>query len=120
MLGLAKSMDQLQKMHRTFEDRVPKRVDDNEWMQYIVKGVQQFPKMNILALDFEPHTKLGPYQMVSLKMKLEGSFLDLNKFLAWLESNPQLLRADQVKLSIPKSGDPNMLGIQIQITGLTS
>ena len=101
-LGLAEEVEQLRKQYRQVEKRLPKRVDADEWVQYVLGGIRRSP----LKLDsFSPGvTKpLGPYQMVFLSIKLSGTLTDLDQFLAWLESNERLFRLEGVNLT-PKAG----------------
>ena len=92
----------MRKQYRQVEKRLPKRVDADEWVQYVLGGIRRSP----LKLDsFSPGvTKpLGPYQMVFLSIKLSGTLTDLDQFLAWLESNERLFRLEGVNLT-PKAG----------------
>ena len=66
------------------EKRLPKHVDTDEWVQYVLGAIRRSP----LRLDsFSPGVvkPLGPYQMVFLSIKLSGTLADLDAFLSWLE-----------------------------------
>ena len=97
LLDLAVTMEHLQKHYHAFADRVPPQSDSKEWGQYVLEGIRQYP-LRLSKLDCREPQQLGPYKAVVLQIELEGSFLDLNKFLLWLESNHRLLRADQIKI----------------------
>ena len=80
------------------EKRLPKQVDADEWVQYLLAAIRRSP----LKLDsFSPGVMkpLGPYQMVYLSIKLSGSLADLDQFLHWLESNERLFRVESVNLT---------------------
>jgi Tfp pilus assembly protein PilO len=100
-LSLAGDVEQLRKQYHQVESRLPKHVDTDEWVQYILAAIRRSP----LKLDsFSPSVTraLGPYQMVYLSIRVSGSLADLDQFLHWLESNERLIRVENVNL-IPKS-----------------
>ena len=93
-MSLADDVEQLRKQYQQVEKRLPKHVDADEWVQYVLGAIRRSP----LKLDsFSPGvTKaLGPYQMVFLSIKLSGTLADLDQFLAWLESNERLFRVER-------------------------
>jgi Tfp pilus assembly protein PilO len=96
-LALADDLDVVQKQFRQIQSRIPNSPDASEWMQYVLSGLRQTP----LRLDsFSPDTPkaMGTYQILTIKIKVSGSFEDIDKFLYWLESNPRLFRVDSVRL----------------------
>jgi Tfp pilus assembly protein PilO len=116
-LSLADEVEQLRRQYRQVEKRLPKHVDTDEWVQYVLGGIRRSP----LKLDsFSPGvTKpLGPYQMVFLSIKLSGTLTDLDQFLAWLESNERLFRLEGVNLT-PKAGsDAEEFNMDIGVLGV--
>jgi Tfp pilus assembly protein PilO len=101
-LKLADEVQQLRKQYQLVGKRLPKRVDADEWVQYVLGAIRRSP----LKLDsFSPGVtkSLGPYQMVYLSIKLSGSLADLDGFLSWLESNERLFRIESLSLA-PKGG----------------
>lgn len=101
LADLASSLEQLQSQCRSFAKRLPQQADSKEWMQYMHEGVRSFP-LKLSKLDCLPPRKVGPYPIVVLKLELEGSYYDLDQFLRWIESNPRLLRADEIDISLAK------------------
>lgn len=102
LADLANSLEQLQVQCRSFGKRLPQQADSKEWMQYMHEGVRRFP-LKLAKLDCLPPKKAGPYPVVVLKIELEGSYFDLDQFLRWLESNPRLLRADEIDIAVAKN-----------------
>jgi Tfp pilus assembly protein PilO len=116
-LSLADDVEQLRKQYRQVEKRLPKQVDADEWVQYVLAAIRRSP----LKLDsFSPGVikPLGPYQMVFLSIKLSGSLADLDRFLAWLESNERLFRVEGINLG-PKAGsDGEEFNMDIGVLGV--
>jgi Tfp pilus assembly protein PilO len=120
-LGLAESLERLQKQYRTFKDRVPQQTDTKEWVQYILQGTRQFPGIKVQNLDCRDPRSVGPYRVVILQIELEGQFSEMNKFLSWLEANQRLLRVDELTISPPKTGIVNKtMAMHVIVSGLTS
>ena len=84
-----------------FRDRLPQGTDPNEWVEYTLAGIRSFP-LKLLKLEPQGVKKFGPFQIMVLRIEIQGSFADLERLLGWLEFNPRLLRIDVV--NIQKSG----------------
>lgn len=117
LLVLADRMEHLQGQYRAFQDRVPQNADTKEWVHYVLEGIRGFP-LKLSKLGCEKPKQIGPYKAVALKVDLEGSFVEIDKFLRWLESNHRLFRVDDLKLAPGHGGDDNM-SMQLTILGLT-
>jgi Tfp pilus assembly protein PilO len=116
-LDLADEVDALRKQFRTVQSRIPEGGDTNEWMQYVLSGLRQTP----LKLDsFNPVAPqaLGTYQVLSLKMKVTGSFADVDRFIYWLEANPRLFRIDSLRMSPGGGQNPGDISLDLAIVGV--
>ncbi len=114
-LALARSIEQLQKQYGRFQHRIPQHVDTEEWVQYMLDGIRQFPLV-MTTLDRRPPRAVGPYKVVVLHVDVRGTFFDLDEFLRWLESNERLLHVDAMKL-VPSGGE--VMTLNLTISGLT-
>jgi Tfp pilus assembly protein PilO len=114
-LALAGSIEQLEKQYRRFRERIPQHVDSEEWVQYLLDGIRQFPLV-MTTLDRRPPRRAGPYQVVVLHVEVRGTYFDLDAFVRWLESNQRLLHVDSMKLS-PSGGD--VMTLNLVVSGLT-
>ena len=116
-MSLADDVAQLRKQYQQVEKRLPKHVDADEWVQYVLGAIRRSP----LRLDsFSPGVTraLGPYQMVYLSIRLSGSLNDLDQFVAWLESNERLFRVEGIGLG-PKAGsDGEEFNMEIAVLGV--
>jgi len=122
MADLAASLEQLQAQCRSFAKRIAQPADSKEWMQYVHEGIRSFP-LQMVKLDCLAPKPIGPYQAVVLKIELEGSFYDLDQFLRWLESNPRLLRVDDIAIALAtgksgRKGSENKDDMVMQLTVL--
>jgi Tfp pilus assembly protein PilO len=117
-LEAACEIENLRRQYKSFKDRLPAKTDTNEWVQYILTGVRQFP-VNLAGLDPEPIREVGPYKAVALRIDLTGRLPDMNKFLHWLETNERILRVDMlmVQPDLKKDGTLNMRIIMLGIMG---
>jgi Tfp pilus assembly protein PilO len=116
LLDLADVLEQLQRQHHVFEDRVP-QTDAKEWVQYVLEGIRRFP-LKMAKFDSRPSRQFGPYRVIVLQIDLEGSFFDLDRFLRWLESDRRLLRADEVTIAPTRNRE--ILVMHVSILGMTS
>ena len=115
-LELACDVEHLRAQFDSFKDRLPKQRDPNEWVQYVLDGVRKFP-LKLAKLDAEAARDLGPYKVVVLRMEIEGSFCDMDTFLAWLEANERLFRVDAVKIAPHRSGNGKLI-MQLVLLGV--
>jgi len=124
LAGLAKNLEQLHVQCRRFAKRIPSQADSKEWMQYMHEGVRGFP-VTLAKLDCLAPKQIGPYQVVMMKLDLTGTYYELNTFLRWVETNPRLLRVDDISFRVMEASrdkkkeesKDNML-MQITVLGL--
>ena len=109
MAELADSLEQLQARCGSFAKRIPQQADSKEWLQYMHEGIRRFP-LKLTKLDCLTPRQVGPYRAVVLTIALEGSFFDLDQFLRWLESNPRLLRVDDISIALASSNERANMG----------
>ena len=109
MAELADSLEQLQARCDSFAKRIPQQADSKEWLQYMHEGIRRFP-LKPTKLDCLTQRQVGPYRAVVLTITLEGSFFDLDQFLRWLESNPRLLRVDDISIALASSNERANMG----------
>jgi Tfp pilus assembly protein PilO len=117
LIELAVRMEKLQEQYRTFEARVPQQTDGKEWVQYVLEGIRRFP-LTLTKLDCREPKVVGPYRAIVLQIELEGSFLDMDKFLRWLESNERLMRADEMTIA-PAGESGDSMTMRLTVLGLT-
>jgi Tfp pilus assembly protein PilO len=116
-LRLAGDVEQLRKQFQQVQTRLPKQVDADEWVQYVLASVRRSP----LKLDsFSPGVirPLGPYQMVYLSIKLSGSLADLDRFLYWLESNDRLFRVETVNIAPASNNGKDEMNMDVTVLGV--
>ena len=118
MISLATNMEQLQEQYDKFKDRIPRNTDSKEWVQFMLDGIRLFP-LKLIRFDCHEPKRVGPYQAIVLKVELEGAFLDMDKFLRWLESNKRLLRVDEISFA-PSRSDEHVTVLRLTVLGLTS
>ena len=123
MAELATSLEQLQARCSRFEKRIPQQDDCKEWkwIHYMREGIGRFP-LKLTKLDYLTPRQVGPYRAAVMTIALEGSFFDLDQFLRWLESNPRLLRVDNISIALASgdAGNKDDLIMQLTVLGLGS
>ena len=119
MAELAVGIEQLQERCSSFAKRLPQHTDSKEWMQYVHEGIRQFP-LTLSKLACLPPQQVGPYKAIVLQIELEGSFLDVDRFLRWLESNPRLFRVDDITIAPGKDKDntDRMMMVKLTVLGM--
>jgi Tfp pilus assembly protein PilO len=98
---LAEKLEQLQMHCKQIEKWLPKQTDNKEWMQYMLDGIRKFP-LKLVRLDFLAPRPVGPYQALVMRIEVEGSYFQLDQLLRWLETNPRLLRVDDINIGLAK------------------
>jgi Tfp pilus assembly protein PilO len=117
-LALADEVEVLRKQFRSVQPRIPENSDTNEWMQYVLGGLRQSP-LKLESFNPGQPQPLGSYQVISIKIKVSGSFADVDQFIYWLESNSRLFRVESVKMSPGGSGaDAGDIGMDIVVIGV--
>ena len=130
MAELAASLEQLQARCNTFAKRIPQPADCKEWIwiQYMREGIRRFP-LKLTKLDYLAPRQVGPYKAAAMTIALEGSYFDLDQFLRWLETNPRLLRVDDLSISLSSGtekdgtggvGNKDEMIMQLTVLGLGS
>jgi Tfp pilus assembly protein PilO len=99
-----------------YKAHIPEGAGANEWRQYVLEELRN---SMLATTSIEPGKteQFGPYQLVALKLEVEGSYPDLDAFLERIENNRRLLRIDQLSISSGKNAD-NELTIQLTISGI--
>ena len=99
-----------------FQDRLPEDTDTNEWVQYVLGGIREFP-LKLVALDSDSPRRCGPYDAVVLHVNLEGAFHDLDALFHWLEANERLFRVDSAVIA-PASDRSDKLALRLTLLGV--
>ncbi len=119
LLRVAESLEHLKKQYHRFADRLPQQADTKEWAQYVLDGTRQFP-LKVINLDCRDPRKMGPYPVIVLQIEMEGPFLELDKFLKWLEANRRLMRIDDLTFSPSRGRNANQnLVMRLTVLGLS-
>ncbi len=115
-LTTALDIEALQRETAKVRGRIPAQTDPNEWVEYLLGGIRKFP---VRMLKFEPQSmrKHGPFDVVVLKVELQGRYSDLDAVLAWIEVNPRLLRIDALALE-PGRGETDSLVLRLTVLGI--
>ena len=115
-LETAKDVEGLRAEVAKFEGRLPKGTDPNESVEYLLGGVRKRP-LKVIKLEPQVVRKHGPFDVVIMKMELQGTFADLDALIAWIEVNPRLLRIDAIALE-PGRSDGEEMTMRLTILGV--
>jgi Tfp pilus assembly protein PilO len=115
-LDLAHDIEHLRAQYTKLKRRLPKKTDINEWVEYVLSGSRRFP-LRLVTLDKDPPREVGPYKAVVLRIEVEGTFPDMNAFLAWLETNERLMRVDSVRIQPHRSNNGSLV-MQVTLLGV--
>jgi Tfp pilus assembly protein PilO len=89
-------IDKLSKCMNMYRNRIDKHSDTNEWVQYILDGLQNF-KVRLRTMESHEPRRVGPYRTVTLSMEIEGKYADLKAFIRWLDTTERMLRIDSMR-----------------------
>lgn len=115
-LKLAREIEALRAQADKFRDRVPPGADKREWVEYMISGIRAFP-VKLLKLEPQGTKTSGPFELLVLKVEIQGSFKDLEALLSWLEFNPRLLRIDVVNIQKGKGAGEGLL-LRLTVLGV--
>jgi hypothetical protein len=115
-LALVRDIEALRGQVARFQGRLPEGTDPNEWIEYVLGGIRKYP-LKLVKLDPATPLKHGPYNLMVLRIELEGAFPDLEKLIRWLESNERLFRVEMVRIEPHISGN-GVLIMQLSVLGV--
>ncbi len=113
---LANEIDCLRAQVEKFQSRLPEDTDSNQWVKYVLDGIRRFP-LKLNGMDSQSPQRVGPYEVVVLRIDLEGEFKELDSFLYWLETNQRLFRVDSARIA-PTRNANGKLTMQLNLLGL--
>ncbi len=117
-LNLARDIEFLRNQQKSFQDRVPKQRDPNEWVEYVLSEIRTLP-LKLVALEAKTPQDVGPYKAVVLICEIEGAFHDIERLLRWIEFNERLFRVDSVRIA-PHRSNNGTLVLQLIVLGVMS
>lgn len=115
-LAPAREIEALRSQAALFRDRLPPKTDPNEWVEYMLAGIRKYP-LKLLKLEPQKMMKHGPFDLVVLRIEIQGTFSDLDALLGWIEANPRLFRVDLVELQ-PSQGNLGGLVLRMTVLGV--
>ncbi len=102
---------------RSHLDRVDQRIisgnSNDVIVSHLIDLVRNQP-VDLIRIDAEAPTRLGPLQSVRISLDVNGSFDALAKMLHRLESDQYLFRVETVSISPPQRDNPDP-SMQLQI-----
>jgi Tfp pilus assembly protein PilO len=90
--------------------------DVHELMRHLIQHLRSSP-LRLINLKPEKPKDLGPYEAIGLKLSLEGTFDEMDKFLGWIEGEKRLLRIDAIRLT-PNTREIGRLSGEITLVTL--
>ena len=116
-LGVLREIEALRSQAAKFRDRIPTKTDPNEWVEYMLGGIRKYPPLKLLKLESQGMKKHGPFNVMILRIEIQGEFADLDGLLGWIETNARLFRIDSVTLK-PTMGNIGGLVLQLTVLGV--
>lgn len=111
----AKDIDRLKKSLAPFRDAAGTG-DVPDLIRHVMQHIRTSP---LRLIDLRPDTSkdLGPFEVIGLKLNLEGTYNDLDDFLGWIEGEKRLLRINSIQVT-PNRREVGRLGAQITLVAL--
>lgn len=115
-IATAQEVEQLKKAQTPHQEAVGSADGVNELIQFIMARIRSSP---VRLVDLIPGKAkdLGPFQAISLNLKLNGTYKDIDDLLGWIESNPRLLRVDTIQMK-PNNREPGQLNADLTLVAL--
>jgi Tfp pilus assembly protein PilO len=115
-IASAREIEQLKKDLAPYQGLIPAGANLSELMRQVIDHLRSSP---LKLLDLKPGTTkdLGPYETIGLQLALEGGFVELDAFLAWIETDARHVRVDSIKID-PNQREPGRLKAQVTLVSL--
>jgi len=117
LAALSEDVAFLRVQMESFEHRLVKDSDANEWFEYVLNGVRALPGIQLVNLDTKDERKVGLYRAYGLRLEVTGEMKDLDALLYWIETNDRLIRVDLIKIS-PDRDNPKQRPMRLDLLGL--
>ncbi len=117
LAALTQDVVMLRAQMESFEHRLVKDSDVNDWIQYVLNGVRDRPALKLVNLNTKDERKVGLYRAFGLRLEVSGEMKDLDSLLHWLESNDRLFRIDLIKLTLDRKVSTHRF-MQLDLLGL--
>jgi Tfp pilus assembly protein PilO len=114
--AVARDIEALRIQDAKYKARLPTATDPNEWVEYLLGGLRN-SAVRLLKLEPQILRKHGPYDVVVVRIEAQGSYNDLSALLAWIETNPRLLRIDSLTLQ-PSRGLDGDVVLNLTVLGV--
>jgi Tfp pilus assembly protein PilO len=123
-IDVARQIEGVRKSLASSKERVPPKSDLNELIEYVMGRIHSSP-LKLIDLKPDKAKSLGPYDALTLRLTIEGTYREIDEFLAWTKSERRLLRIESVGV-VPaktiaeqkKSKGPMRLAIQLTLSSL--
>ena len=112
----ARDIEALRVQDARYKARLPTGTDPNEWVEYMLVGVRA-SSIRLNKLETQAMRKHGSYDVVVLRIEVQGLHGELMKLLAWIESNPRIFRVDNLMLT-PYRGGGRDLVLNLTVLGV--
>jgi Tfp pilus assembly protein PilO len=113
----AHEIEQLKKALVPHTDLLGSGDGEHELIGHVMGRIRSSP-LRLVDLKPEKSKNLGPFAAIGLRLSLEGTYNDIDQFLAWAEHGQRLLRVDNIRLT-PKGREPGRLSIDLTLFALS-
>jgi hypothetical protein len=113
---IAREIDQLKAKLLPYEQLIPLDADANELRRHVTDHIRKTP-LNLLDIRPGKAKAIGPFDLPTLLLSVEGKYRDIDNLLAWVENDQRLLRVDTIKLS-PATKTHSNLFASLTVLGL--
>jgi Tfp pilus assembly protein PilO len=103
----AREIEQLKKSLAPHRDVIGPGDDVHELIRHVIARIRSSP-LRLVDLTPEKPKDLGPFEAIGLQLNIEGSYADIDEFLAWAETSKRPLRVDAIRLT-PNTRVPGRL-----------
>jgi Tfp pilus assembly protein PilO len=115
-IATAQEIEQLKKDLAPYQGLIPSGANLGDLMRQVIEHLRKSP---LKLVDLKPGTTkdLGPYETIGVQLTIEGEFMEIDRFLRWIEIEARHLRVDSIKMD-PSPREPGRLKAQIAVLSL--
>ncbi|MGP0063257.1 MAG: type 4a pilus biogenesis protein PilO [Isosphaeraceae bacterium] len=117
-VATAREIEQLKKDVAPSLGLIPADADVQELMRHVIDHLRSSP-LTLIEVKPDKPKDLGPFEAITLQLKVEGRFAEIDEFLGWVEKDRRLMRIDSIKLD-PASKNVGRLSAQLSVLSLAA
>lgn len=114
-IATAREVERLKKSLAPYRDLAGSG-DVHDLIRHVMQPIRS-SALRLVDLKPEKPKDLGPFESIGLRLNIEGTYADVDQFLAWTEAQKRAIRIGAIRLT-PDTREAGRLSAQITLVAL--